>query len=207
MRDTLYFSKLRVFLAGWRWRLQRFRPSQWRRWQRTHRTICSPRSASLFTLEPLESRLLLAADLTGVVQSSAQIDPAVPGNAASAVVQVQNIGNQRANATTQVGVYASLDATLGAGDVLLGSASPARSGSCRRRSAGLRASRGSRCWRRCPCGSAWPGCRPRTGSSHRPRAPRRARSYRCDRGRPAGAAPRRPPEPHCRHCAPAARSR
>ncbi|MBL8042509.1 MAG: putative Ig domain-containing protein, partial [Nitrospira sp.] len=125
MRDTLYFSKLRVFLAGWRWRLQRFRPSQWRRWQRTHRTICSPRSASLFTLEPLESRLLLAADLTGVVQSSAQIDPAVPGNAASAVVQVQNIGNQRANATTQVGVYASLDATLGAGDVLLGSANTA----------------------------------------------------------------------------------
>lgn len=125
MRDTLYFSKLRVFLAGWRWRLQRFRPSQWRRWLRTHRTTCSPRPASLFTLEPLESRVLLAADLSSVVAATTQLDPAVPTNAATVTVQVLNIGDQPANATTQVAVYASTDATLDSADVLLGTANTA----------------------------------------------------------------------------------
>jgi len=59
--------------------------------------------------------------LTGVVQSAATLDPAVPTNTASAVVQVQNIGNQSVR-QSQVGVYASLDTTLDASDVLLGTA-------------------------------------------------------------------------------------
>ena len=130
MRDAQFLTKLRVFLGLWRWRKSR-RSSQMRarlrQWMRG-RLRCAPslklrtaRPASLFTLEPLESRLLLAADLTGVVGATTLIDPAVPTNAASAVVQVQNIGNQNAPGS-QVGVYASLDATLGAGDVLLGMA-------------------------------------------------------------------------------------
>lgn len=129
MRDALFFSKLRVLLCGWRWkhhrraswlkaRLRRLR----HRMQRASRTITlkpTPPRSSPFLLEPLESRLLLAADLTGVIQSVVLIDPAVPTNNASAIVQVQNIGNQLVN-QSQVGVYASLDTTLDSSDVLLG---------------------------------------------------------------------------------------
>jgi hypothetical protein len=73
-------------------------------------------------LEPLEPRVLLAADLSGLVTAHTLQDPSVPTNVESATVQVQNIGNQRANATTQVAVYASLDNTLDGSDVLLGTA-------------------------------------------------------------------------------------
>ncbi len=125
MRDTLFFSKLRVFLAGWRLRVRRFRPSQWHRWQRAHRTSCQQRIGTPFSLEPLESRLLLAADLTGVVGATTLIDPAVPTNAATATVQVVNQGNQRANATTQVAMYSSADTAFDASDVLLGTANAA----------------------------------------------------------------------------------
>ncbi|MBS0172773.1 MAG: putative Ig domain-containing protein [Nitrospira sp.] len=132
MRDALFFSKLRVMLCGWRWKS--YRRASWlkARWRQMHRRVqrlardrfvSSPSnpSSSSFLLEPLESRLLLAADLTGVVQSAVQLDPAVPTNTASAVVQVQNVGNQNVS-QSQIGVYASLDTTLDASDVLLGTA-------------------------------------------------------------------------------------
>jgi hypothetical protein len=73
----------------------------------------------MFQLESLEPRLLLAADLTGVLQSALLVDPAVPTNSASAVVQVQNIGNRNVT-QSQVGVYASLDSVLDSSDMLLG---------------------------------------------------------------------------------------
>src|SRR5678816_2468864 len=66
------------------------------------------RKPRLFALEPLESRMLLSADLTGVISSAAPIDPAVPTNTASAAVQVLNVGNQQAD-SSQVAIYASLD--------------------------------------------------------------------------------------------------
>src|SRR6266550_1238460 len=88
------------------------------RWTRRR----APRNRS-FTLEPLEGRLLLSADLTGLVTAHTLQDFSVPTNAESATVQVQNIGNQRANSTTQIAVYASLDTTLDGADVLLGTAS------------------------------------------------------------------------------------
>ncbi|THJ19742.1 MAG: tandem-95 repeat protein, partial [Nitrospira sp. CG24D] len=120
-----FWTELRVFLFGWRRRW--VRPRVWQR--RVRRRLARQRSSrsaagavgSPFTLEPLESRLLLAADLTGVVQSAALIDPAVPTNPASAVVQVQNVGNQLVT-QSQVGVYASLDTVLDSSDVLLGTA-------------------------------------------------------------------------------------
>ncbi|MBI4002597.1 MAG: LEPR-XLL domain-containing protein [Nitrospira defluvii] len=141
MRDTMFFSKLRVLLCGWRWKSRRRGSWLKARLRRLRRSASRLREASLvkrisswgsdasrctphasrFVIEPLESRLLLAADLTGLVQSAALIDPAVPTNNASAVVQVQNVGNQRVN-QSQVGVYASLDTTLDASDVLLGTA-------------------------------------------------------------------------------------
>jgi ELWxxDGT repeat protein len=125
MRDTLFFSKLRVFLAGWRLRVRRFRPSQWHRWQRAHRTSYQQRIGTPFSLEPLESRLLLAADLSGVITATTQLDPGVPTTAATATVQVRNQGDAQANATTQVAIYASADATLDSSDVLLGTANTA----------------------------------------------------------------------------------
>jgi len=78
------------------------------------------RKPRLFALEPLESRMLLSADLTGVISSAAPIDPAVPTNTASAAVQVLNVGNHQAD-SSQVAIYASLDTKLDTSDVLLGS--------------------------------------------------------------------------------------
>ena len=140
MRDQLFFGKLRVLLCGWRWKSHRrasWMRAQLRRARRRMRRLApfsssrvpqhsAPRTFALsrvegqhFTLEFLEPRILLAADLTGVVQSAALLDPAVPGNTASAVVRVQNSGN--ANVTqSQIGVYASLDNVLDASDLLLG---------------------------------------------------------------------------------------
>lgn len=138
MRDVLFFSKLRVLLCGWRWKQHRrssWLKARWRRFRRSARRAAGALSqcpkamrpstlspyASRFVLEPLENRLLLAADLTGVIQSATALDPAVPTNQASAVVRVQNIGN--ANVTqSQIGVYASLDAVLDSSDLTLGTA-------------------------------------------------------------------------------------
>ncbi len=141
MRDALFFTKLRVFLGNWRWRSHRraawvkARLRQLRR--RVRRTAlaapCVPAQhsrlvpSSPFVLESLEPRLLLAADLTGVLQAPAAIDPAVPTNTASAVVQVQNLGNQNVN-QSQIGIYASLDAVLDSSDLLLGTANTGQVG-------------------------------------------------------------------------------
>ncbi len=125
MRDALFFSKLRVLLCGWRWkhhrrgsclkvRLRRLRAG-------LNRTTRATPHASRFVMEPLEPRLLLAADLLGAIQSPALIDPAVPTNNASAIVQVQNVGDLGVN-QSQVGVYASLDSKLDSLDILLGTA-------------------------------------------------------------------------------------
>ncbi len=149
MHDVLFFSKLRVLLCGWRWKSHRraswlkARLRQWRRRARrlanvsrhvlSQPSVLGPQSSFSgspsrlplhtlrFTLEPMEQRLLLAADLTGVVQSAALIDPAVPTNTASAVVRVQNSGNANV-AQSQIGVYASLDTVLDSSDLLLGTA-------------------------------------------------------------------------------------
>lgn len=75
MRNTLFVSKLRGWVAGLK---RATRPGQ------------SPRPASEFMLEPLEGRILLAADLTGVVQSTTLIDPTASTN--QATVQVLNQG-------------------------------------------------------------------------------------------------------------------
>src|SRR5687767_14339992 len=117
MPDPGYFVKLRKFLLVG---CHRLRTRRHRR--RSRRSVSSARSSTLFSLEPLEPRVLLAADLTGLVNAHTLQDPSVPTNAESATVQVQNIGNQRANSTTQVAVYASLDSTFDASDVLLGTA-------------------------------------------------------------------------------------
>ena len=129
MRDVLFFSKLRVLLCGWRWKHHRrasWLKARLRRLshqvRRASRAITpaptQPRQA-MFQLESLEPRLLLAADLTGVLQSALLVDLAVPTNSASAVVQVQNIGNRNVT-QSQVGVYASLDSVLDSSDMLLG---------------------------------------------------------------------------------------
>jgi VCBS repeat-containing protein len=101
-----FLHSLRVYLAGWR---------------RQRARACADRSVSAFQLEPLESRILLAADLSGVIQSSVLPNPALEGSAGSAIVQVLNQGNQDANAV-EVGVYISQDSTLDISDILIGTA-------------------------------------------------------------------------------------
>jgi hypothetical protein len=78
--------------------------------------------ASPFMLEPLEGRLLLAADLTGAITANTLNDPSVPTNSEAVTVRVTNQGNSPANSPSQVAVYASLDNALDATDVLLGTA-------------------------------------------------------------------------------------
>ena len=63
------------------------------RWARGH--VPQPRS---FALEPLEGRILLSADLTGVVTAHTLLDPSVPTNAEQATIRVLNQG---ATATNQ----------------------------------------------------------------------------------------------------------
>lgn len=105
MRDANYFSKLRFFLLDGSTRQRRgARPS-------THRTRV--RRASPFELEPLEPRVLLAADLAAAVQA-VQI---VPEQAAT--VLVTNNGPDRAS-NAPVAVHASQDTSLDASDVSLG---------------------------------------------------------------------------------------
>ncbi|NOS82965.1 MAG: tandem-95 repeat protein [Nitrospira sp.] len=101
-----FLQSLRVYLAGWR--RQRARAS-------------AHRSVSAFQLEPLESRILLAADLSGVIQSSVLPNPALEGSAGSAIVQVVNQGTLDSNGM-EVGVYISQDSTLDESDILIGTA-------------------------------------------------------------------------------------
>ena len=132
MRDALFFSKLRVLLCGWQWKTHRrasWVKAQLRRVRHRLRSATTLRAsrpptgkiASPFYLESLEARVLLAADLSGVVQSVTALDPAVPTNNASAVVKVQNSGNQNVS-QSQLGIYASLDNVLDGSDLLLGTA-------------------------------------------------------------------------------------
>ncbi|HEX3204056.1 MAG TPA: putative Ig domain-containing protein, partial [Nitrospiraceae bacterium] len=66
--------------------------------------------------------MLLAADLTGLVQATTFLDPAVPNSPATATVQVLNRGDAAATRASQVAIYASQDAAFGPSDVLLGNA-------------------------------------------------------------------------------------
>jgi hypothetical protein len=106
MRDHGYFAKLRTFLLNRR-RSQRKRPSK---------SMAGPanRPESRFSIELLESRMLLSADLAAAVQA-VQIVPEQ-----TATVLVTNNGPDRVNNPT-ITARASLDNSLDAGDVLLGS--------------------------------------------------------------------------------------
>src|SRR5690348_1378681 len=116
MRDSLFFSKLRVFLGAWRWRHHRrgswlkARLRKWRRRMARRRTGWAVRPvtrvASPFMLEPLEGRLLLAADLTGAITAHTLNDPNIPTNGESVTVHVQNQGTTATAQTSQVAVYA-----------------------------------------------------------------------------------------------------
>ncbi len=157
MRDPLYFAKLRVLLAGWRWRHSRrrttmrarlralrrrglnsaslFSPSASSPGRRSSRfapglvtrlfprfpqhSVLSPQS---FFMEPLEPRLLMAADLAGLVQAHTLADVSVPTNGESAVIRVSNVGDAKTSQVSRVEVYASLDTTFDTADVLLGAA-------------------------------------------------------------------------------------
>ena len=112
MRDALFFSKLRVMLCGWRWKSHRrasWLKARLRRLRHSARRAAikslfawrgpsaAPSRSSQFSLEPLEARVLLAADLTGVVQSAATLDPAVPTNTASAVEEQSAVTSEVAS--------------------------------------------------------------------------------------------------------------
>ncbi len=106
MLNATSFAKLRGRLFGRR-----------RRTAAASRTV---QDSSRFTIEPLEPRLLLAADLTGLVTAHTLADPSVPTNVETATVQVKNQGTTAATVSTQVRVYASTDSTFSTSDVLLG---------------------------------------------------------------------------------------
>ncbi len=110
MRDVMVGSTIRKWVAGLK---------------RATRPAESSRPASAFTLEPLEPRLLLAADLTGLVTAHTLTDPSVPTNVETATVQVKNQGTTAATLSTQVRVYASTDSTFSTSDVLLGTTTTA----------------------------------------------------------------------------------
>lgn len=124
MKLATFRQSLRVFLAGWRPRW--IRHTVWRRRlerlaAKRRQRAWAHRSVSAFQLELLEPRLLLAADLSGVIQSAVLPNPALEGTSGSATVLVSNIGDQDSN-EMEVGVYISQDATLDASDILLGTA-------------------------------------------------------------------------------------
>ena len=75
---------------------------------------------SRFEIEPLEPRVLLAADLVGAVQSLSLANPSLPGESGTATVRVTNQGDARTpvGATIAVNIYLSEDAILG-GDELV----------------------------------------------------------------------------------------
>ncbi|MEQ1845256.1 MAG: ELWxxDGT repeat protein, partial [Nitrospira sp.] len=110
MRDAMLGLTIRRWVAGW---------------QRATHPAALPRPASEFTLEPLEGRILLAADLTGLVTAHTLADPSVPTNVETATVQVKNQGTTATTVSTQVRVYASTDSTFSTSDVLLGTTTTA----------------------------------------------------------------------------------
>ncbi|CUS37543.1 hypothetical protein COMA1_40108 [Candidatus Nitrospira nitrosa] len=110
MHDVMRGSTIRKWVAGLK---------------RATRPAESSRPASEFMLEPLEPRLLLAADLTGLVTAHTLADPSVPTNVETATVQVKNQGTTAATVSTQVRVYASTDSTFSTSDVLLGTTTTA----------------------------------------------------------------------------------
>lgn len=105
MHDVTVGSRIQKWVAGL---------------QRGTRPAAAPRPESEYTVEPLEGRLLLAADLTGLVTAHTLADPSVPTNVETATVQVKNQGTTAATVSTQVRVYASTDSTFSTSDVLLG---------------------------------------------------------------------------------------
>lgn len=113
MRERVFVSKLQGLLGGKQ------------RGPRAHRATDARRPVSEFTLEPLEGRILLAADLTGLVTAHTLADPSVPTNVETATVQVKNQGTTATTVSTQVRVYASTDSTFSTSDVLLGTTTTA----------------------------------------------------------------------------------
>ncbi|MEO8037614.1 MAG: Ig-like domain-containing protein, partial [Betaproteobacteria bacterium] len=75
--------------------------------------------------ESLEPRLLLSADLVGEVSVPALGHPVVPGDAIVIPVVLRNLGTDPVAAPVSVKLFASLDGTLDAGDILLGTAATA----------------------------------------------------------------------------------
>src|SRR5882724_12152965 len=103
MNSPLSFLKVRAFLTRWRGdRRSRVRPTWWQAWHDARaararvRALHQQRHVS-FTLEPLEARLMLSADLTGVVVAHTLLDPSVPINSEAATVRILNQGDTATN--------------------------------------------------------------------------------------------------------------
>jgi ELWxxDGT repeat protein len=105
MRDVMVGSMVKKWVSGFK---QATRPAE------------SSRQASEFMLEPLEGRILLAADLTGLATAYHTLaSPNIPTNLEVATIKVTNKGNATAAASV-LRVYASIDSTFSTSDVLLG---------------------------------------------------------------------------------------
>jgi VCBS repeat-containing protein len=88
MRDPGYFTKLRRFLTGHQ---KSSRNPSRRAWRRCP----ASRSELAFTLESLEPRILLAADLAGAVQAAQVVEPApVEPQSATVLLQEETSANQ-----------------------------------------------------------------------------------------------------------------
>ncbi len=94
MVNAQSFAKLRGMLFGGCWQPQANHS------QPEPRVVSMGRGSSDFALEPLEPRLLLAADLTGLVTAHTLADPSVPTNVETATVQVKNQGTTAATLST-----------------------------------------------------------------------------------------------------------
>ena len=114
MVDIYYFPKLRAFLNGIRPRRKARGRSAAQRKQPMRQ------NSSSFVLEPLEARLLLAADLTSAITSTALIEPITPDDSGAVVAQVTNQGSTASKGKVEVGIYASQDQVFDSSDVLLG---------------------------------------------------------------------------------------
>lgn len=113
MHDVTVGSRIRKWVAGL---------------QRATRPAESSRQASEFMLEPLEGRILLAADLTGLATDFHTLtSPNIPTNGETATIRVTNKGNASAGASV-LRVYASTDSAFSTSDVLLGTAGTAALG-------------------------------------------------------------------------------
>jgi RHS repeat-associated protein len=85
------------------------------------RPASRPSAADPFWHDLLEPRLLLAADLTGLLSTTSLVSPASIGDTGVAIVQVTNNGDAAATVPMAVRVYASKDRVLDASDLVLGS--------------------------------------------------------------------------------------